>query len=95
MAGGGLVSPDGSATIAVLRGEGGVDRLGVLNLTTGGFAELAEVRDAVPAVWSPDGRFVFYVDGGRLSAFERASGDATEVSGELVGVGAIAVRPSG
>jgi hypothetical protein len=96
--GGALLSPDGDAlvTLSFERDDEGRFResLGVLELTTGEFTEFAVNRDLTPLVWSPDGAFVFYVDGGRLFAFDRAAGDSFDVLPELVGVDTVAIRSS-
>lgn len=95
---GALISPDGEAvvTLSFDRDEerGFRETLGVLDLVTGAFVELAENRDTTPVVWAPDGAFVFYVAGGRLYAFDRAVGESIEVLPELVGVDALAIRPN-
>jgi hypothetical protein len=91
-----LLSPDGGALII-----GFLDRsdpelyqewLGVLDLVTGAFEVLVGMQNITPIAWSPDGSFVFYISGGRLLAFDRVAGDIFEVSGDVIGVDALALR---
>jgi hypothetical protein len=90
------VSPDGSAAfVEVVNPAGGgtgQPTLGLLDLTSGAVTELGPVQDIDQTVWTPDGRFVIYIEGGRIVAHDRTSGDEVVVSAELIAVDAFGVR---
>jgi hypothetical protein len=91
------ISADGDAMITIWFDEerdSSRPVLGVLDLVDGDFRALMEARDRTSIGWSPDGGFVFFADGGRLFAFERASGDVVTVTDDLFAVEAFAIRPT-
>lgn len=88
--GGSALAPDGSAAIVLWVAPGGTS-LGVLELGDGSFTELLPGPEVAPVAWSPDGRFVFHLRGGRIVAFDRERGDTVDVASGVVAVAAFAV----
>jgi hypothetical protein len=90
------VSPDGSAAfVEVVNPAGGgtgQPTLGLLDLTSGAVVEVGPAQDIDQTVWTPDGRFVLYVKGGKIVAHDRTSGDEVDVAAELIAVDAFGVR---
>ncbi len=95
--GGETVSPDGG--LALVRVVNPSDRssgqptIGVIDLTDGDISEIGPAQSIDEAVWSPDGAFVFHNRGGKLVAYEVASGEVHVVADELIAVDAFGIRP--
>lgn len=87
---GGSVSPDGSVCAVIVLDEDDVT-LGLLDLRSGEVTEVGEGLWVPSVVWSPDDRFVFFLDGsdgfgsyegGNLNAYDRRSGETFPVLSE-------------
>ena len=87
------IAPDGSMSAVILRSE---DQpvLALVDLSSGAVVRLGTNYWAPSVVWSPDGRFAFFLDysdsfpggpGGHLHAYEQASGDVFPVFAEAAG----------
>ncbi|MFW2336297.1 hypothetical protein, partial [Ilumatobacter sp.] len=91
------VSPDGAlAMVRVVNpgdGSSGQPMIGVIDLTTGVVAEVGFAQDIDQSVWSPDARFLFFNRGGKVVAYEPATGDSHVVADELIAIDAFGVRP--
>lgn len=80
------LAPDGSViattTFASTRAE-----LTLLDLATGRLQVIAGGGTAFPLVWTPDSRYLVFVDGGVPLAYDRGTGDVFSISarGELTG----------
>lgn len=91
------VSPDG--TIAMVWVMDPTDRssgqptIGTLDLATGEVVEVGPAQSIDQAVWTPDSRFLLYISGGKLVAYDRESRDEVIVSAELIAIDAFGVRP--
>jgi hypothetical protein len=90
------VSPDGSAAfVEVVNPAGGgtgQPTLGLLDLTSGAVVEIGPAQNIDQTVWTPDGRFVLYIKGGKIVAHDRTSADEVDVAAELIAVDAFGVR---
>jgi len=94
--GGESVSPDGA--LAMIRVVNASDRssgqavLGTVDLASGAFVEIGPAQDIDQTVWSPDSRFLFYNRGGKIVAYEPATGIGHVVAEALIAVDAFGVR---
>ena len=70
-------------------------RLGVLDLASGEMIEIGPAQDVDEATWTPDSRFVLFVQDGRVVAYDTTADTTTVVAQELVAVNAFGVRPVG
>lgn len=79
------VTDDGSAAIvSVVRpSESTTPSLAVLDLTTGELANVGATRDDSLVTFTPDGRFLLFLGGGRLLAYDRLDGAVFDVSSAL------------
>lgn len=68
---------------------------GVLDLASGEFTEIDVNDDFADMLWSADGQFVFWVDGGTLKVLDPDTGESVPLSDELGRVESFAIRPSG
>jgi hypothetical protein len=89
------IAPDGR-TIAVAWSEpGSGGTLGVIDLVSGELTVVSEVNEGLVR-WTPDARFVIYLEAGMPMAHEIESGESFVISDDLPRLNAIAVRaPSG
>ena len=69
--------------------------LGVIDLTTGEVNDIGPTQDVDQIVWTPDGRFVLFIAGGRVVAYDTESSFIAVVADELVAIDAFGVRPAG
>lgn len=69
--------------------------LGVIDLATGGVAEIGATQDVGQTAWTPDGRFVLFIRGGRMAAYDTETGVTVVVAGELVAIDTFGVRVAG
>lgn len=69
--------------------------LGVIDLTTGEVDDIGPTQDVDQVEWSPDGRFVLFVAGGRVVAYDTESTLAFVVADELVAIDTFGVRLTG
>ena len=78
--------------------------LGLIDLSSGAVVDLGTAWWAPMVVWSPDGRFAFFLDGEpdfggsgvrSLSAYDRESGEEFVVSSEPLVWDSLAARPTG
>ncbi len=74
-----VVAPDDTAVVVVAPGPNTIG-LGLVDLGSGRFTPMAEYAGSGTVAWSPDGRFVFYLDGGIVSALDRWNGDTFTVA---------------
>lgn len=73
------VSPDGRWVTGVKYDSFGLE-FGLLDLDTGEFVVLPGVQFMPSATWSPDGRFLIYLNSGqRLLAYDTTTGEALDV----------------
>lgn len=89
------VSPDGTMCAAIARSNGGAFTLGLIDLGTGEFVQLGEPVAAPTVIWSPDGRFAFFLGAQGLEAYDRSSRQAFPVLSESQQWIALGGRPSG
>lgn len=98
-AGGSSVAPGGQRAVVEVLDP--VDRastqrsLGVVDLTTGAVVDIGPTQDVDQVVWTPDGRFVLFLAGGRVVAHDTESGLLSVVAEELAAIDAFGVRPAG
>lgn len=69
--------------------------LGVIDLSTGEVDDIGPTQDVDQVVWSPDGRFVIFIAGGRVVAYDTESALTVVVADELVAIDAFGVRRTG
>lgn len=87
-------SPDGSAVVGYLADGPDTElrSLGVIDVATGAYHELVTTLETVPFAWAPDGQVLFYLEGGRLLAYDRSSSSVRVVAARLSALEAFAVR---
>ncbi len=91
------VSPDGRLAVVELLEPS--DRassqrsLGVMDLATGSVDEIGPTQDVGQVAWSPDGRFVLHISGGRIAAYDTETAETVVIVGELVAIGSFGIRP--
>ena len=97
------ISPDGTMIAVMLPSTVG-QHLGLIDLSSGAVVDLGTAWWAPMVVWSPDGRFAFFLDGEpdfggsgvrSLSAYDRESGEEFVVSSEPLVWDSLAARPTG
>ena len=97
------ISPDGTMVAVMLPSTTG-PLLGLVDLWSGAVVELGAPWWSPTVVWSPDGRFAFFLDGEpefggpgmrRLSAYDRESGEVFPVVAEPLVWDSLAARPTG
>jgi hypothetical protein len=92
----GVVSPDGSAA-AFIDIDTALPTFRLVNLATGAESAIAvpldRVADNQSMAWSPDGRWLFLADGGRLLAVNARTGRVTGLGIRLPDITQVAVRP--
>ena len=90
------VAPDGSAAAVELfePADGGSSRrtLGVMDLLNGTVTEIGPTQDVEQIAWSPDGRFLLHIQGGRLTAFDTQTGESVLVADRLTAIGSFGIR---
>ncbi len=86
-------SPDDAAAALVWHRQDSA-MLVVIELVTGDLVELAQVRGPASATWAPDGSYLFFLDGTRLRAWQRATGELFDVVDVPVEIG-VGVRSAG
>ena len=98
-----IISPDGTM-VAVMLPSHEAPLLGLIDLTSGAVVELGETWWMPAVVWSPDGRFAFFLDGRQgtggsglrsLNVYDRESGEMFPVSSEPLAWGSLAARLTG
>ncbi len=97
----GVISPDGSAAAiidtAAVDTTTGPATIRLINLMTGADTRLAVPPDqdagSQSMAWSPDGRWLFLTDDGRLLAVNARTGQVTGLGVKLPDVSQVAVRP--
>ncbi len=98
-----MISPDGTM-VAVMLPSLEAPLLGLIDLTSGAVVELGETWWMPAVVWSPDGRFAFFLDGREgsggsdlrsLSVYDRESGAVFPVSSEPLAWESLVGRPTG
>ncbi len=96
LAGGSSVAPGGRvAVVAVLdpNDSAATQRsLGVVDLVTGEVDDTGPTQDVDQVAWTPDGRFLLFIAGGRVVAFDTQSMLTFVVADELVAIDAFGVR---
>ena len=99
IAGSSSIAPGGrSAVVEVLEPNDRASTqrsLGVIDLTTGEVNDIGPTQDVDQIVWTPDGRFVLFIAGGRVVAYDTESSLIAVVADELVAIDAFGVRPAG
>ena len=97
------ISPDGTM-VAVMLPSSTSPVLGLIDLSSGVVVELGQAAWAPRVVWSPDGRFAFFLEGEpdfggsgerTLSAYDRESGEVFAVSSEPLAWQSLAARSTG
>lgn len=86
------LSPTEDALVVVTFGAQG-PAMGVLDLTSGSYTELRRFENEPQAAWSPSGRYLYWVDGGSIMAFDRSTGESVPFSDDVDRVVAIGARP--
>jgi hypothetical protein len=69
--------------------------LGVVDLTNGAVDDIGPTEDVDQVAWTPDGRFVLFLAGGRVVAHDTESTLTVVVADELVAIDAFGVRRTG
>lgn len=96
------ISPDGRLCAATLPSEDG-PRLILIDLESGAVTELGEMFWMPGIVWSPDGRFGFFLAGfggfdgpdfDGVSVYDRESGEVFPLTAEPLNWGALSARPA-
>jgi hypothetical protein len=67
--------------------------LGVLDLISGTVVDVGPTQDLDEIAWSPDGRFLFHIDRGRIAAFDTETSENLIVVDELVAIASFGIRP--
>lgn len=97
--GGSSIAPGGgSAVVEVLDPDDRASTqrsLGVVDPATGEVDDIGPTQDVDQIAWSPDGRFVFFLAGGRVVAYDTESGSISVVAEELAAIDAFGVRELG
>jgi hypothetical protein len=92
----GVVSPDGSAA-AIVDTATAPPTIRLINLATGADSQIDVPSDydagAQSMAWSPDGRWLFVTDDGRLVAVNARTGRVTGLGVRLPDLSQVAVRP--
>ncbi len=88
------LSPDENALVVITFGHTG-PMMGVLDLSSGSYTELGGFENEPQAAWGPAGRYLYWVDGGRIMVFDRSTGESVLFSEDLDPVAAVTVRPFG
>jgi len=88
------IAPDGRS-VAVTWTENArfAQILGVLDLESGAISELSRNGFSASVVWSPDGRFAFYLHGDRPMAHDLTTGEKFLVSSDLSQIDSLTIRP--
>jgi hypothetical protein len=93
------VSPDGRLAVVELfepSARASSQRsLGVMDLATGSVDEIGPTQDVGQVAWSPDGRFVLHISGGRIAAYDTETAETVVIVEELVAIGSFGIRPVG
>ncbi len=89
-----VMSP-GDDAVAVVAPRFNGFGLGLVDLETGAFTPMGQNAGYESVVWSPDGRFVFHLDGGRVSALERSTGIVFPVADGMLTWTGLTSRPLG
>ena len=84
------LSPDEEALAVITFGNAG-PVVGVLDLSTGSYAELGSDNEPQVA-WGPGSRYLYWLDGGRIMVFDRSTGESVLFSEDLDSVAAVTVR---
>jgi hypothetical protein len=101
------ISPDGSMCVVIVESGGG-PRLGLIDLSSGEFADIGNGGFLPAVVWSPDDRFAFFIansdesgsgwgwgwGSGDLFGYDRATRELFPVLSEPVEWQAVAARPA-
>lgn len=87
-------SPDGTSVVVETTrvGDGTATKLLVLDLESGLATEVSPITGTQYA-WSPDGRALFHMYGGRLMVFDLESGESNPVVSDFLAIETFAVRP--
>jgi hypothetical protein len=99
LAGTATVAPGGGAAVVEVlepNDRASAQRsLGVIDLETGVVTEIGPTQDVGQTAWTPDGRFVLFIRGGRIAAYDIETGVTVVVADELVAIDAFGVRVAG
>lgn len=85
------LSPDEDAMVAARLDNAGPS-IGVLDLSTGSYTELGRIGNAPQAAWGPAGRYLYWLDDGRIMVFDRSTGESVPFSDDFDAVSAVTVR---
>ncbi len=98
-AGAATVAPGGGAAVVELleasERTSAQRSLGVVDLTTGVVTEIGPTQDVGQTAWTPDGRFVLFIRGGRIAAYDTESDVTVVATDDLVAIDAFGVRVIG
>lgn len=72
------MSPDGSAVVVVGSFDS-ASELGIVDLATGAYAAVSTGGLGGSFVWSPDSRFLFHLENGVITAYDRETGESFAV----------------
>lgn len=89
------LNPDEDAVLVTTWSPAGRNGGGVLDLETGEYVEIDASLSNPAMDWSPDGRFVFWIELGKLQVFDRSTRESHMVFEDMPTVSAFAIRPSG
>lgn len=99
LAGTATVAPGGGAAVVEVlepNDRASAQRsLGVIDLATGVVTEIGATQDVSQTAWTPDGRYLLFIRGGRLAAYDTQMGATVVVADELVAIDAFGVRVAG
>ncbi|MDW3214004.1 MAG: hypothetical protein R8G01_08425 [Ilumatobacteraceae bacterium] len=99
LVGGSSVAPGGrSAVVEVLDPDDRASTqrsLGVVDLVTGAVDDIGPTQDVDQVAWTPDGRFLLFIAGGRVVAYDIEAMLVSVVADELVAIDAFGVRATG
>ncbi len=89
-----MLSPDGNMCVVIVPSND-TPKVGLIDLRTGDFVELAGNFYTPSVAWSPDGRFAFFLDEATLRAYDRDTREVFAVVDEQQMWVVLAQRPGG
>ena len=87
------LSPDEDALVVTTFDDAAGPDIGVLELSTGSYTALGGFENEPQATWGPGGRYLYWLDAGRIMVFDRSTGASVLFSDDLDTVTALTVRP--